>query len=92
MLDLSIEVTLVIVVICEGSMNLPDGEMRITGNESLPGSSHGRSDPAQPRPLCCSVVDPRNAAVIEADMSVAYRWHAGILYRSSPLDSIWFPG
>jgi hypothetical protein len=25
-------------------------------------------------------------------MSVAYRWHAGILYRSSPLDSIWFPG
>jgi len=42
--------------------------------------------------FCCSVADPRNTAVIESDMSVGYCWHAGIFYRSSPLDSIWFTG
>jgi hypothetical protein len=92
MLDLSIEVTLVIVVICERSMNLPEREMRmlemnLLGAPAMAGLIQRNLDH-----FCCSVVDPRNAAVIEADMSVAYRWHAGILYRSSPLDSIWFPG
>ena len=30
--------------------------------------------------FCCSVVDPRNTAVIESDMSVGYCGHAGIFY------------
>lgn len=39
-----------------------------------------------------SAVDPRNAAIIEADMSVSYSWHARIRVGSSSLQSIQFTG
>ena len=40
--------------------------------------------------FCASLVNPRDAAVVESDVSLGYGWHVRIFYRSSSLDSIWF--
>ena len=86
-LDFGIKVGLVIVVICECGVNLSKREVRMLEMDLLGAPAMCDLIQRNLDRLGSGVVDPREAAVIEPDMSVGYYWHTQVtvLYETMRL-------